>query len=370
MVSSYGLRLCPTGFEDEDDVSWKVRRCSAKTLHALIAVLDPRDPAMFGQIAPALISRFKEREESVRTEVISTLAFLISKTGSASTAQNGLPQTTQPQSRKRRRGFSDSLGSDLPTQASIMNGYESPSTPPPADSDAKGLSEINPEIVNGSAKLLKSSTLPTKQGVLALLKDMVSAQKGGLSAHANLVIDPVVDAMSSSTGSGSNLASNALRVEALALLRVIAENHSSQVLQPYLKRIMPALFVAAKDRYARVSGEAFATIEVFVKRLTPPSSAAGTGQNQEVLTSLYTVITERISAQDTDTEVRQKAVQVLGLLIGRSSGAAGSKLLSAQDRFAGQQLIAERLRSEKAQQLQSEEDEYAAASSHGDLEEE
>ena len=131
-----------TGFEDEDDVSWKVRRDSAKTLYALIGMLDPKDPAIYGQIAPALINRFKEREESVRTEVIATLAFLITKTGTSS----GVPTTesTAP-SRKRRRGFSDSLGTDLHAQQALMNGHESPSTPPPTDA-TRGLAKINPEV--------------------------------------------------------------------------------------------------------------------------------------------------------------------------------------------------------------------------------
>ena len=337
-----------TGFEDEDDVSWKVRRCSAKALHALIETLDPNDSAMFGLIAPALIARFKEKEESVRTEVISTLAYLITKTGSITSKEIiAHAQPTALPSRKRRRGFSDSLGSDLHAQQAIMNGYASPSTPPPTDTATKGLAKINPEIVKASAKLLKSSTPATKQVVLSLLKDMVAAQHGGLSDHADLVIDPVVETLGTDTTSSiSNIAGNNLRIEALALLKVIAETHSSKVLQPHLAKIIPALVAAAKDRYAKVSGEAFATIEYFVKALTPPRSAASKGENGEYLTKLYQVITERVSASDTDTEVRQKAVQALGLLIGRTSGLAGEKLLSQQDRFAGQQLLAERLKNE------------------------
>ncbi|KJX95093.1 cullin binding protein CanA [Zymoseptoria brevis] len=333
-----------TGFEDEDDVSWKVRRCSAKALHALVGVLDANDPAMYGQIAPALIARFKEREESVRTEVLATLAFLITKTGSISNVQYSSDHPTQTQSRKRRRGFSESLGSDLHAQQSLMNGYASPSTPPPVDNATKGLAKINPDIVKGAAKLLKSSTAPTKQSIISLLKDMVSAQQGGLSQHADHVIEPVIEAMNSTTGSVSNVAGNALRIEALALLRVIAEKHSSKVVQPHLNRIVPALVAAAKDRYAKVSGEAFSTVEVFIKALTPPRSAAS--KTGDVLTKLYQVIVERISAQDTDTEVRQKAVRALGLLIGRTSGPSASDLISQEDRFAGQQLIADRLKNE------------------------
>ena len=336
-----------TGFEDEDDVSWKVRRGSAKALHALIESLDPNDSAMYGQIAPALIARFKEREESVRTEVIATLAYLITKTGST-IARDVITEQPHviPQSRKRRRGFSDSLGSDLHAQQAIMNGYASPSTPPPVDNATKSLAKMNPEIVKGAAKLLKTSTVPTKQVVLSLLKDMVAAQHGGLSEHGDLVIDPVVETLSSTTSGTSNIAGNNLRVEALALLRVIAETHSSRVLQPHLAKMVPVLVAAARDRYAKVSGEALATIECFIKALTPPRSAANKSQNGEYLTKIYRVITERISASDTDTEVRQKAMQALGLLVGRTSGGAGEKLLSQRDRFAGQQLIAERLRNE------------------------
>lgn len=333
-----------TGFEDEDDVSWKVRRCSAKALHALIGVLDANDPVMYSQLAPALISRFREREESVRSEVIATLAFLIKKTGLSSSAKSGAEHPTNTQSRKRRRGFSDSVGSDLRTQQSLMNGYASPSTPPPVDSATKALAKINPDIVKGATKLLNSSTAPTKQGIISLLKDMVAAQQGGLSDQADLVIGPVVETMAASSGSGSNVAGNALRVEALGLLRVIAGMHSSKVIQPHLKAVIPALVSAAKDRIAKIASEAFTTIEVFIKALTPPRSAAG--KNGDALTNLYRVIIDRISASDTDTEVRQKAVQALGLLIGRTSGSAGSSLLTQEDRFAGQQLIAERMKNE------------------------
>lgn len=331
-----------TGFEDEDDVSWKVRRCSAKALHALVGVLDANDPVMYSQLAPALISRFKEREESVRTEIIATLAFLITKTGSISSVKSGAEHPTNTQSRKRRRGFSESVGSDLRTQQSLMNGYASPSTPPPVDSATKGLAKINPDIVKGATKLLNTSTPATKQGIISLLKDMVAAQQGGLSDHADLVIGPVVETMTSSIG--SNVAANALRVEALGLLRVIAEMHSSKVIQPHLKAIIPTLVSAANDRIAKIAGEAFTTIEVFIKALTPPRSAAG--KNGEALTQLYRVVVERISASDTDTEVRQKAVQALGLVIGRTSGSPASNLLSQEDRFAGQQLIAERMKNE------------------------
>jgi len=334
-----------TGFEDEDDVSWKVRKGSAKVLHALINTLAPTDPAIFDQIAPALISRFKEREESVRTEIIATLAFLVTAVGNASLLANPPVSTSLPQSRKRRRGFSESLDSDLQERQALLGRPTLRSVSGPDDFATQHLATSTPEILKGASKLLKSSTVPTKQAIISLLKDLVSAQRGGLSEQAGLVIDPVVEAMNSTQGSSSNVAGNALRIEALLFLRVVAETHSSKVIQPHLQEITPTLVAAAKDRYARVSGEVFSTIEAFIDALTPPRSV-NDARNAESVGQIYTVIADRIQAQDTDTEVRQKAIQALGLLIGRTSGASGASLLSQADRFAGQQLIAERLRNE------------------------
>lgn len=172
---------------------------------------------------------------------------------------------------------------------------------------------------------------------------MVIAQHGGLSDSADLVIAPVVDIINTAASSGSNLSNNAVRIEALVLLRAIAETHPTKVIQPHLDIIIPAVIKSATDRLAKVSGEAFTTIEAYIKALTPPRSSLA--NNGDVLTKLFGIITNRITAPESDTEVRQKAVQALGLLIGRTSGAA-TALLSEKDRFAGQEIIAERMKNE------------------------
>ena len=88
------------GYSDVDDMSWKVRRCSAKLLYSLVStygrsrVLD--DAALYQQIAPALIARIdREREESVKLEVVSTLTALVRKTseGTVIITSNGIPRS-------------------------------------------------------------------------------------------------------------------------------------------------------------------------------------------------------------------------------------------------------------------------------------
>jgi len=95
-----------------------------------------------------------------------------------------------------------------------------------------------------------------------------------------------------------------------------------------------------------VASAAFETIESYVKALTPPRSSASQSKNGSFLQQLFEVATQRISAQDTDTEVRQKAIHALGLLIGRTLGSKGSALLSQANRAAGIQVIYDRLRNE------------------------
>lgn len=341
-----------TGFDDEDDVSWKVRRGAAKLIHTLIATRGSGDlldsGILYDKIAPALLSRFQEREESVRLEVLATLAFLVRKTGEVSSVpslRRLSSATGPPVSRKRRR---DSSFSEVRPQLCLSNGYVSPSTPPPQGGPQVSLAAINPQIVQNSAKLLKSSTVSTKHAVICLLTDLVTAQRGGLSQRIEQVVDPVLDAMKSTGGAsaGSSVTNNTLRIESLRLLRVIADTHSSQVIEPYLPKIMPAVTSVSKEKFSKVSSEALDTIQVYIKALTPPRSAGSKQQNATYLQQIYDTVIQRISASDTDTEVRQKAVQALGLLIGRTSGPQGSALLDAQSRVSGLQLIGDRLRNE------------------------
>ncbi|KAI9713069.1 MAG: hypothetical protein M1820_001054 [Bogoriella megaspora] len=346
------------GFDDEDDISWKVRRCAAKVVYTLITMHGSDDllqsGILYDQIAPALVARFTEREENVRLEILWSLTALIRRTGEASplglSASNGYSNEGlmgPPPSRKRRRGGSDVSMLDSQAQLSSMSGYDSPPRPPaPTFGPQASLANLSPDIIRGITKLLKNSPQPTKQACLTLLKELVVAERGGLSEYMDQVADPIEEAMVSSvsaTGASAATANN-LRTEALQLVAVIAESHSSNDLQNYLAKIVPALATVVKDRFSKVAVAALNAAEQCVQALTPPRSAAGTGIVQ--LEQLYEMIFERITAQETDTEVKSRAIHALGLLLGRTSGAQGAKLLHRQKRFAGLELLYSRMQNE------------------------
>jgi len=359
-------------FDDDDDASWKVRRCAAKALYTLISTRSSGDlldsGTLYAKVAPALVKRFDEREENVRLEVLSSMALLIRKTGegiipefSIDNAQNDY-LSQQPPSRKRRRqssgGGASSFAMTIGASKLSGTGLTSPTLEKiPATGPRADLAALTPVIVKSAAKLLKGKLIPTKQATINLLDDLITVQKGGLNQYFDQVIGPIIDSIKQST-SGSTSASlsaaggnasatvTTLRIAALRLISGIAKNHSSTVLQPYLSKLVAGVVAVVHDRFYKISGEAIQTAEEVVKAITPPRSRLAGQKFQGELQKLYDVIVDRTIANDADAEVRQKAIHALGTLLSRTSGSEGSALLSVEKRKTALDYLFERLKNE------------------------
>ena len=344
---------------DDEDASWKVRRCATKVLYTLISTRSNgdllEDGTLYSKVAPALITRFKEREENVRLEVLATLSNLVKKSGDGPAPVKFADEHPQggamgpPPNRKRRRGGSDASMVDLNGNSSLSMGFDSPArSSTPSVGPQASLSKLSPEIVKGVSQLLKQSASPpsTKQASIVLVKDIVITQRGGLESYLHQIIEPVVAAAKTAGGatSSASATANSLRIQALQLIGAIADTHSSKVIEPYLPAIIEALLKGVKDKYSKLSIEALAATEQVLKALTPPRSASSGPHNQQHLEQLYEALANRIAANDADLEVRKSALHVLGLFLGRSSGT--KTLLSPQKRTAGLDLLADRLRNE------------------------
>ncbi|EAT82606.1 hypothetical protein HBH56_112290 [Parastagonospora nodorum] len=347
------------GFDDDEDASWKVRRCATKVLYTLISTRSNgdllEDGTLYSKVAPALITRFKEREDSVRLEVLATLSNLVKKSGDGPAPVKFADEHAQggamgpPPSCKRRRGGSDASMFDLHANSSLSMGFDSPArSSTPSVGPQASLSKLSPDIVKGISQLLKQASCPpsTKQASVVLIKDIVITQRGGLESYLHQLIEPVIEAAKTTSGSTSSASAtaNSLRTQALQLIGAIADTHSSKAIQPYLPAIVDALLKSVKDKYSKLSIEALAATEQVLKALTPPRSASSGSHNQEHVEQLYEALINRISANDADLEVRKSALHVLGLLLGRSSGTEG--LLSSQKRTSGLDLLGDRLKNE------------------------
>ncbi|KAL8712117.1 MAG: hypothetical protein Q9220_003551 [cf. Caloplaca sp. 1 TL-2023] len=351
---------------DSEDASWKIRRCAAKALYAIISTRSNGDllenGVLYQRIAPVLIKRFHEREENVRLEILDTMIALVRKTSDdhmtlssfAGDTEFELTSTVEARSRKRRRLGSDATLFDSPASASML-GSKSPDLTPPPSSGPKGdLARLSNAIIQGVSKLLKQSTPATKQSGIALLHGIVLVQHGGLSEHFTKIAEPLIEALGSPTGlSGSHsvgIAASAgggkLQIEALQLVSAMCDFHSSTVVAPYIPNLVPAITTAVKDKYFKVSSQALVAVESLAKVLTPPRSASAGPSNRSFVEKLYDVVLDRAVATDADGEVRQRAIHALGILLARGSEVNKTSVLSESQKAEATKVLLGRLRNE------------------------
>jgi cullin-associated NEDD8-dissociated protein 1 len=345
-------------FSDVDDVSWKVRRCAAKVLYAIVSASTISDHVMlFGRIAPALISRLNlEREENVKLEIIAAMAALVRKSGSIAFVQSSYSNSTTIaptasipiiNTRKRRRQDSNA---SLQEFEGTWSPPIVPASPPTAGPQAD-LVALIPKTVQALTKMWKRASISLKQAAVTLLRSLALTRNGALADYLQQIEDPVADALKPSTAGSSSINTTSaasttvasLQIETLSLISSIAETNSSSVLLPFVIALIPGVTITVRNRNFKVSGEALGAVEQFVKALTPPRLEDPGQEHATHLEKLYDVIVDRVTDNHADLEVRHRAIHVFGVLLARTSP---TKLLSANARKNGLHILSERLKNE------------------------
>ncbi|KAJ5488584.1 Cullin-associated NEDD8-dissociated protein 1C-terminal part [Penicillium diatomitis] len=351
------------GYSDIDDMSWKVRRCAAKLLFTLISsygrssTLD--DKTLYQQIAPALIARIsREREESVKMEVISTLTVLVQKTseGSVVLASSDFMEAVggSKNTRKRRRQDSDANMVDFEPGTSTSSALDSPFMPSsPKSGPQADLARSVPMIIQSLVKAWKQASMPLRQAIIALLRSLTLVHYGGLANHLQDIQSLIVDALkstshvgSSTAHSGAAVSAGSLQIETLSLIAAISVTHRSEALLPFLGALVPGVVGTVNDRNYKVSSEALGTVEQIFKAMTPPRTSTATPESANQVTQLYDVVLARIADTSADLEVRQRAIHVFGVILALTSGQQASEFLKSEQRVKGLSVLVDRLKNE------------------------
>ncbi|KAK9323361.1 armadillo-type protein [Lipomyces orientalis] len=263
-------------FSDEDDVSWRLRRCAAKLLATLIETRPDLLSHLYTSVAPLLISRFKEREETVRVEVLNTFAALVRQTASTATAA-----AAASSSRRKRRMSDDSmiLESDPRRQLPDLSGRV-----------FKLLSQ----------HLLKISSLPSKQACLTVATETVAVLPS-LPYEFSLFIPTIEPAMSQST----------LRTSIIHFVSILVTNHSLEQLAEYLPTIVSIVVAGADDKFYKISSEALAAAGDVIILITTTSNV----DTSKYITQLHEIVVAKATASESDLEVREKAIMAIGQLL-------------------------------------------------------
>ncbi|KAJ9110694.1 hypothetical protein QFC19_001523 [Naganishia cerealis] len=326
-------------YSDDEDSSWKTRRAAAKLLQALIAARPELLADFYSTVAPLLISRLSEREESVRMEVFAAWEVLVRQTGVYKSqvkggqidAGNGTLALEAPMGLKRKR--TDSM--EISSEKSIF-------TP---------LDNYLPNLTRAVLKQSLTKSIQTKEKSFALLKAIIQVAEGGLDSQASTVATSIQKAFATTataaTSTGSTTAVS-LTSTVLSFLATYFETHLVAVYGESLSQLVPLVVKATSDKYQRTSIEAFNTVASLARGLRPnlvtSSSVAPlpTGQ-AAVVKQLFDATCQVLAGTAADSEVKAKATLALGELLVHETDALAQQVDQALP------LITSRLNTEATQ---------------------
>ncbi|GAC93832.1 HEAT repeat containing protein [Pseudozyma hubeiensis SY62] len=305
--------LIDDDYSDDDDMSWKVRRASAKVLNAALTSRPELLAQNVGSVAPVLVARFSEREESVRLEILDTFLALLKQmqlyaggpqatevigSGSASSAsQAAAIAAAGVLKRKRTEADADGVeGSPLSQLLALV----------PAIAKA-----LNREII--------SKSIPTRHKSFVVLRELVVVLHGGLEAHISSILAHTEKALKGAESAASG--GSSLKADVLGFFRVLFLTHAPKSFDDQLPGLVPILAASIEDKLHRSCIEAFLTCSQLVSVLRPlGATAAGAngarpGQYKPYLLQIYSATVSRLNRLDSDQEIKERGVTCLGVLL-------------------------------------------------------
>ena len=208
------------GMDDEDDdTSWKVRRAAVKVLAAVVASRPELLSHFYACHAGELVSRFREREENVRLDVIECFTCLVRTTAFAANSRSS-PSTFVPWS-----------GSSL-----------SPMATADAAAPVALLQAMLSEVMAAAQKQLAGKDDKSRSAVFSLLKQLCMVlPAGGMAAFMDKMIVGVTVCLRDKNHS--------LKLDALVFLRLVVENNHPTQLHAHIPNVLPLVLDLVQEEW-------------------------------------------------------------------------------------------------------------------------
>ncbi|CAJ1966530.1 unnamed protein product [Cylindrotheca closterium] len=321
--------------DDDDDESWKVRRSAIRTLKAVVEAKRHSPAALWtvtyktrqGQaasVAMALVTRFKEREENCRSDVLDCFTKLLSVTVDAAKA-----------------GFvtlaSDDMDTGSVTSIDLRTKYA-------------------PSLVKGCEKLLgvkKGGGERSKSNALVLLSTLCKAPGGIGGEHAIISVFQHIRSFLADSDSHTlhrETSSKTLRLDALSLVFAMLScgNHDPVHIRKGLTQILlPPLCEAVKEQWYKVIAQALRALaaapQFFVDGFNSneQSEEEKLEEMNEVANKIFLAIKPLLAVHDVDQEIKECALEACACLLGSLHSN-----LSVEQKNALLGLVLERLKNE------------------------
>ncbi|XP_008303875.1 cullin-associated NEDD8-dissociated protein 1-like [Stegastes partitus] len=279
-------------YSDDDDMSWKVRRSSIKCLEALISTRRDLLLSFYATICPALLTRFKEREENVRADVFAAFSTLLRQTRVGS-SQHGLIMA----------------GSDAGTCRE-----EEPAV--------ALLKKQVPMIVKVLHRQLKEKSIKSRQGCFCLLTELANTVPGALEEHIPALIPGIVFSLTDKSTSST------MRIDALTFFHVLLLSHPPQAFQPHMQVLLPPVVACVEDTFYKITSEALLVTQQLVRVMRPQGKTvtAGGFDPKPFVKEVFSVTMKRLKATDIDQEVKERAISCMGHMVCHLGDHLGAEL--------------------------------------------
>lgn len=255
-------------YSDDDDISWKIRRASAKCLHAVISTRHDMVVDFYTYISPALIARFKEREENVKVDIFNAYIALL----------------------KQTRG--GNLGSGIADQQNPIH----------------LLMLQVPAIVKSLHRQLREKSIKTRQGCFSLLSELINVLPGCLRDHTESLFPGILYSL------GDKNSNSTMKIDTLIFLSTMIRTHPPQIFHPHIHILLPTVITCVVDSFYKISSEALAVLTLMVKVLRPLDSM-DEFQFVPYIPIIYENTYNKLNTADIDQEVKERAITCMGTII-------------------------------------------------------
>ncbi|CAG9463825.1 unnamed protein product [Pedinophyceae sp. YPF-701] len=274
---------------DDDDTSWKVRRAATRVLMAATAAHPSQLEWLVDRCLPVLVGRTREREESIRVDVLQTAQLVVKQVGAV---------------RQQWR------------QSGLVGEARA----------ATLLRDQLPALLQACLKQLRSRSHKSRQGAVRVVRTVVDAIPEALSPCIREAMPAVAYVLADQSTAAP------LRLEALTLLSAVRQTHPASDVAPFVGEFAPLVAANITGQYFKVSAEALRCVPLLISALRPAGDAAQEAPlDAPTLTAVQPMIdatVEQVRSQDQDQEVRAAAIAALADILSCAGDAMAAPLTS------------------------------------------
>ncbi|KAK7688067.1 hypothetical protein QCA50_008437 [Cerrena zonata] len=267
-------------YSDDEDTSYKIRRSATKLLGAVIATRPELLTTLYSEVSPTLISRFGDREETVRLEIWATYGVLLNQTAVYGGSIQAKDAGYSVGGKRKRDESSDTeitpytlLQSQVPAFAKALLGQLKSSKTPPA----------------------------TLQAGFSLMHQLLTVLPGSLSSQSSSVLSNIQAVLAQPSTSSTS----SLQVTCLSFLVLFFSTHSPPTFAGSLDSLLPILLRSVGENHPRLASESFRVFSALLSASAPVKSGAWVDR-------IYDEALIRLSNHETDADVRERAEEAIG----------------------------------------------------------